>query len=295
MIQRVVMAFATTLLFSSCVATAQQAPASPAAPRAASSTGPKPYHEIITAKAVTDRGLFTTHRVDDKYYFEIPDSMMNREILVVNRISKAPAGARAGFLGFAGDQISDNVISFERGPNNRVFLRTISYSERGSDSAGMYQSVRNSNLQPINASFDIKAYASDSISRARSTVIEVTDYLMGDNEIFFFGQRVKRSLGLTSYQRDNSYIMEIRSFPGNIEVRTVKTFMRTPPPQPGQPSISGQTGSPTTFELNSSMVLLPTVAMKPRYFDPRVGYFATSYTDFDLNPQGVERIRMITR
>ena len=43
------------------------------------------------------------------------------------------------------------------------------------------------------------------------------------------------------------------------------------------------------------MVLLPKVPMKPRYFDPRVGYFATGYTDFDANPQGIEEIRMITR
>ncbi|HEX2607605.1 MAG TPA: zinc-dependent metalloprotease, partial [Flavisolibacter sp.] len=81
--------------------------------------------------------------------------------------------------------------------------------------------------------------------------------------------------------------------------RTVKTYMRTPPPTPGAPAAAAafgaNAGSPTTFELNSSMVLLPKIAMKPRYFDPRVGYFATGYTDFDANPQGVEDIRMITR
>jgi hypothetical protein len=43
------------------------------------------------------------------------------------------------------------------------------------------------------------------------------------------------------------------------------------------------------------MILLPKVPMQPRYFDPRVGYFSTGYTDFDLNRQGVERVRMITR
>ncbi len=301
MIKVVAIAIATSFLITSCRAvaqpkTAQQSTASSPAGRSSSSNaGPKPYNEVITSKAVTQRGLFTIHRVDDKFYFEIPDSLLNREILTVNRISKAPAGSRAGFLGYAGDQIADNVISFERGPNNRIFLRTLSYSERGSDSAGMYQSVRNSNLQPINASFDIKAYSNDSIARAKGSVIEVTDYLMGDNEILFFDPRFKRILGLTTYQKDNSYILDVKSFPGNIEIRTVKTYMRTPPAQPGRPATPGQPGSPTTFELNSSMVLLPAVPMKPRYFDPRIGYFATSYTDFDANPQGVERIRMITR
>lgn len=35
--------------------------------------------------------------------------------------------------------------------------------------------------------------------------------------------------------------------------------------------------------------------MQPRYYDPRVGYFAVGFTDFDLNPQGVERVQMIKR
>ena len=33
----------------------------------------------------------------------------------------------------------------------------------------------------------------------------------------------------------------------------------------------------------------------PRYADDRVGYFTVTYTDFDRNPQKVERTSMITR
>ena len=51
--------------------------------------GPRPYKDVITDKAKTDDGLFKVHRVEDKYYFEIPDSLLGRDILVVNRISKA--------------------------------------------------------------------------------------------------------------------------------------------------------------------------------------------------------------
>ena len=62
------------------------------------SPGPKPYKEVITDKAKTDEGLFNVHKVEDKYYFEIPDSLLGREILVVNRISKAAAGMRRRFF-----------------------------------------------------------------------------------------------------------------------------------------------------------------------------------------------------
>jgi hypothetical protein len=309
--RRVAVAVATSLLFSSTLTFAQETPARPGSgtvtpgnfPGSGKTTsnnnGPKPYAEVITSKAKTDKGLFTTHRVEDKYYFDIPDSLLNRDILVVNRISKAPAGARAGFLGYAGDQISDNVISFEKGPNNKIFLRNISYQEVGRDSAGMFQSVRNSNLQPIAASFDIKAFSKDSLTNTKGSVIEMTDYIMGDNDVLFFDARTKRALGLNAYQKENSYINDVRSYPKNIEIKTVKTYIRSQAPAfgSGSPAASfgPSAGTPTTFELNSSMVLLPSTAMKPRYFDPSVGVFATGYTDIVANPQGVVEIRMVTR
>ncbi len=49
---------------------------------------PKPYTQVITDKAVSDTGLFTVHKVAGKYYFELPDSLMGRELLVVSRIFK---------------------------------------------------------------------------------------------------------------------------------------------------------------------------------------------------------------
>jgi len=33
--------------------------------------GPKPYKEVITEKASTKKGLFTIHKVEDKWFFEI--------------------------------------------------------------------------------------------------------------------------------------------------------------------------------------------------------------------------------
>ncbi len=259
--------------------------------RQSQSAGPRPYNEVITAKAKTDKGLFTTHKVEDKFYFEIPDSLLGREILVVNRIAKAPAGTRADFLGYAGDLIGENVISFEKGPNNKVFLRSISFDEAGRDTAGMYRAVRNSNLQPIVSSFEVKAFANDSITNAKGSVIDLTDYINGDNDILFFETSTKRSLGLGAYQRENSYISDVKSFSNNIEIKTVKTYTRGF----GGFSVGSTGGAPSTFELNSSMILLPKAPMKPRYFDQRIGYITTEYVDYDANPQGIEKIKMITR
>src|SRR5687768_17273739 len=73
-------------------------------PTGGSTTGPKPYREVITSKAISDGGLFWVHKVEDKYYFELADSIFGRDILVVNRISKSAAGMRiGGFFGYGGD------------------------------------------------------------------------------------------------------------------------------------------------------------------------------------------------
>src|SRR5690606_10904382 len=93
-----------------------------------------------------------------------------------------------------------------------------------------------------------------------------------------------------------SFVNFIRSFSTNIELNTTKTFARTLgnmtfPPGTEKPEVSGN----YTVEINSSLVLLPENKMQPRYYDPRVGYFTVSYTDFDLDPQGVKRVSLIKR
>src|ERR1700709_602812 len=66
-------------------------PQQAAAPRSV----PKPYGEVITPRAKTSVGLFTVHKIEDKLYFEISDSILGRDILVVSRLAKAGADMRA--------------------------------------------------------------------------------------------------------------------------------------------------------------------------------------------------------
>jgi hypothetical protein len=76
---------------------------------------PKPYHEVITDKAITHPGLFTVHRVEDKWYFEIPDSIFGRDILVSTRYDRTSAGGNYG-----GEQVNVQTIRWEKGPNHTV-------------------------------------------------------------------------------------------------------------------------------------------------------------------------------
>lgn len=241
----------------------------------------KPYKDVITEKAITQAGLIKVHKIEERYFFEIADSILNKDILIVNRISKGAASVRAadGLLGYAGDYIGENVVRFVKGPNQKLFVKRISYLEVSTDSTdnGMYRSLINSALQPIVASFDVKAISPDSAG----IVVDVTDYLNGDNDVLFFDPSVKRTFSLGAVQPDKSFTKSICSFPLNTEIKTVKTYI-------------SNSAKPVTYELNSSLVLLPKDQMNPRYNDDRVGYFSRGYINYDV-PQKVEADYMITR
>lgn len=255
----------------------------------------KPYKDVITAKAITDEGVLKVHKVEDKYYFEIPNTVLKKEFLLVSRLTKAAAGMRSGTTGFAGDQIAQNVIAFEKGPQDKIFIRSISYAEYASDSTSqMYNSVMRNNTQSIVQAFEIKAFSPDK----KSSVIDVTDFVNADNELVSFAATAKNGFRVGAFQKDKSFVNFIKSFPNNIEINTTKTYARTlgtPPPgagaTPSRQVISGN----YTVEINSSLVLLPENKMQARYYDPRVGYFTVGYTDFDLDPQGVKRVSLIKR
>lgn len=261
---------------------------------------PRPYKQVITDKALSRKGMFGVHKVDDKYYLEIPDSLLGREMLVVSRISKAGAEVRAA-SGYAGDQIGSSVIRFEKGPANRIFMRKVSFRTYSPDSTkSMYQAVQRSNIQAIAAAFNVAAYN----DTKDGSVIDLTDYANGDNDVFFFGSpQSKSSFRLGTLQADRSYIENIRPFKKNIELTTVKTYSLTAAANPfgggGTPAPTtaggGASQGANTVELNTSVVLLPKVPMQPRYFDPRVGFFTVGYTDFDLNPQGIKDVQLVKR
>lgn len=264
-----------------------------AAPVKQNINGLKPYAQVITPKAKSSFGFLTVHKVDNNYFFEIPDSMLNRDILIVNRISKAPTSRQKSRVGYPGDILGSKVIRFENKDNKRILIREYSYRERSENKDGMFQSVRNSNTQPIVANFGIETIKKDSLTR--NYVINVSVFLQKENPLFSFDADSKEYIGLLNMVSEGTYIDTLKAFPKNIEISTTVTYQS----KKGMSNVGFlETGSPRiplTYELNSSMVLLPEVPMKARLFDPRVGYFTVGYTDFDSNPQGIEYKKLITR
>ncbi|HVW62892.1 MAG TPA: DUF5117 domain-containing protein, partial [Puia sp.] len=285
------------------LAIAQQKPVTPpTTPAAGQHNGggsqkqePKPYKDVITDKAVSQAGLFTVHRIDDKWYFEIPDSIIGRDILVSTRYGKTAAGGNT----YGGEQVNLQTIRWEKGPSNNLFIRVLTIVNVATDSSQpIALAVSNSNLNPIAAAFDIKAYGKGKDSSGTS-VIDVTDFFKGDNQAFSLNPATKRRFNLSGLAADRSYIESIHTYPINTEIRTVKTYASTPgPASPSAPSQSTTlpaadvTGA-VTLELNNSFILLPKTPMRKRLFDPRVGFFASEYTVYGDDQQRVETSRFI--
>src|SRR5207245_10642636 len=70
----------------------------------------KPYNKVITKDAKSERGLFTIHRVEDKFYFEIPTNEFGKEFLWVTQIESTKYG-----FGYGGTPVGYRVVSWAIG------------------------------------------------------------------------------------------------------------------------------------------------------------------------------------
>ena len=234
----------------------------------------KVYSDIITDKAITDEGLFDVHKVDGKYYYEIHDSLLGRDMLMVTRIAKM-----AKEIPLNAHKLSEQVLSWKKFDNN-ILLKELSYSKFASDSLPIKEAVSNSNFEPIIASFKIEVKNKEK----NTIVIDVTNLYKSDIKSFGYPQSYRKRNKISGLDTKLSFIESIRSFPLNIEAKHIKTY-KSSDTKNGQLSML----------LNNSMILLPKKPMKRRYFDERVGWFTTSQTDYGIDNQEAETVRYLDR
>ena len=238
----------------------------------------KPYDKVITKEAISDAGLFKVHKLDEKFYYEIPDSLFEREMLMVTRISKTAAG-----LGFGGGKQNEQVLRWQK-KDKKVILRVVSYNVVAADSLPVKEAVVNSNFEPVLYTFPIEAFSKDSTA----TVIEVTPLFEKDVKSLGLPDFRRKQYKITRLESDKSYVESVKSYPRNIEARHVKTYAA------GEPPSNSSTGT-LSIEINNSMILLPDNPMKRRYFDERVGWFTSGQTDYGLEDQKSKTLTFLDR
>lgn len=259
--------------------TAAPAPAPAPAPRPqAQRPGPKPYGEVITDKFKSKDGLFKVHEMDGKYFYEIPDTLLGREMLIVTTIAKTADG-----IGYGGERTNTLLVRWDRERDN-VLLKVVSYSNTAADSLPIFTAVKASNLEPILQKFDIKALSKD----GKGVVIEATDLFSKDVQAIGLPKNRRDEFRVTRLDNERSYIARISTYPINIEARYVMTYAAANPPS------NSSTGL-ITLEMNSSMVLLPKEPMMQRLADRRVGWFSRSVVDFGLDEQKATRRTFLDR
>ena len=238
----------------------------------------KPYDKVITKEAVSDSGLFTIHKVDEDYFYEMPDSLFTREMLMVSRIAKTASG-----LGFGGGKANTQVLRWEK-RDKKVLLRVVSHQIFAADSLPIHEAVSNSNFEPVLFSFDVKTIGKDSTS----TVIQVNDLYTDDVQAMGIPSYYREEYKVRNVDKGRGYIESLKSYPLNIEARHVKTYNAGNPP-------SNESVGSITVEMSNSMVLLPKKPMERRYFDKRVGWFARGQVDYGLDAQESKTVRYLDR
>lgn len=242
----------------------------------------KDYSEIITDEAVSQEGLFGVHKVDDKYYFELANDILEKEILVVSRIAGYVKNLSFGGAGMKSRP--QQVIRWQR-HEDKILLRSVSYTSVANPEEAIYQSVKNNNFEPIIMTFDIKTIAEDS----STVVFDVTNLFTSD--VPMIGALMdyqRKSFGIRNLDSKRTFINYMKAFPNNVEVRHIVTYNGTDLPD------NGLTQS-LSLEMNQSFILLPEEPMQPRLADSRVGYFSVNQVDYSLDEQKAGTRTYITK
>ena len=237
------------------------------------------FEKIASESNLVSRGMFNVYAQDGKYYFEIPVSLLQRDMLVVNKLQRVPFELNDAGVN-RGTNYETQMIRFEwNKEEKKIRVRQSRPLPESPENDAITRSVRDNFIAPLIADFKLEACNADSTS----VIIQINDIYDGSetsiNNVFD-----NINLG-TSAVKDLSRIMSIKAFPNNI----VATSELTTKVREGMSAVN------VTVEVSSSLVLLPEKPMMGRLDDPKVGYFTKDLLYFSDSQQKTEEKKYITR
>ena len=87
----------------------------------------------------TKAGLFKTHRIGGRLYYEIPKGELGRDMLMVSQIARTSEGS-----GYGGQALDNRVVRWVR-KDNRILLRAVSYALIADPSTSVAKAVEAAN------------------------------------------------------------------------------------------------------------------------------------------------------
>jgi len=239
------------------------------------------YEDLMKKKGTVHEGVFSVRHIEDKWYFEVPDSLLGRYFLCVTRYTSVPQG----FGKFSGEEVNEATVYFEKRDYKTMLLRAYVVSQVANEKDNISKTLEASTTDPIVASFKI-------IGKNKNehlNLVEVTNLFLKDNKLM---SNIKGGLGapkLSGLQSDRTFIDTMKVYPINIEVGTTRTYAVSSGKQ-----AAAQTGF-MTLGMNTSIVMLPKVPMQKRLWDKRVGYFVNNFTVFSDNQHKSDHEAFISR
>lgn len=222
-----------------------------------SAVGASSYADILKDAEVHD-GMFKIFKKKQKVYFEIPQRLLDKDMLLSSRVT-----ATSNNTDVSGGEMPLHplLVKFTR-DDEQVYLHRLSPLNQCDPMSPIYQSLQRNNVEPIMEVFKIVCENADSTG----IVIDVSFFFCSDQkELSPFKPRTPLSFILGenplegSFSSDKSTILEVKSFPLNLNVKSRLVYTVD--------------DYPFTAIMTRSIILLPDEPMRPRISDVRIGYF----------------------
>ena len=248
-----------------------------------------PYDKLFLSDHSKAEGFITVHKVKEKIYFELPLSLLRREMLLGSTVTEISDNKNA----IIGSKPTEPIHFRFHKLNNKVCLSVIQTDNVSNDKdERLKAAIEMSNIDAILQAFDIAAYNNDSTA----IVFEVTEFFVGDNKLMppFDKFSVNTSGGrkrTTSFQSNRSFIDGFKAFKDNISVRSSLNYTY---------SLTGGKGGdikdePFTAKVTRSIVLLDSVPYRPRLMDSRIGIFPTIKKEYSATKQTMRPVYYANR
>ena len=215
------------------------------------------YADILKDAEVHE-GMFKIFKKKQKVYFEIPQCLLDKEMLLSSRVT-----ATSNNTDVSGGEMPLHplLVKFTR-DDEQVYLHRLSPLNQCDPMSPIYQSLQRNNVEPIMEAFKIVCENADSTG----IVIDVSFFFCSDQkELSPFKPRTPLSFILGenplegSFSSDKSTILEVKSFPLNLNIKSRLVYTVD--------------DYPFTAIMTRSIILLPDEPMRPRISDVRIGYF----------------------
>lgn len=260
----------------------------------AETTAPKQsdYDKLLGKKHEVADGMVKLHKIDGKLYFEFPQSLFNREMLLGSVISETSDN----LTGVPGSKSYVPLhICFTRTDRN-VQIRVINSENYTLGVAGnILRALDRNNTPTIFRNFKIEACNADSTA----VVFDVTDLFVGHvkelspfSYLGVYGGSGSSTLS-ESFRKELSSLGEIKSFADNLTVKSTLSYTYSVThPETKQKIVDNK---PFTALMTRTLVLLDEIPYRPRLTDSRMSVFPTGKYLYSDREQRVKAVYLANR